>query len=415
MKLFFSLFAAFTLLSLSNYGQGTAQKNIPFIVKGESYWRGVFTLSNGQEVPFNFLVKSVPGTSKIYFLNAGEEFEGGKITQAGDSLFVSFDQFDNEFALSYENNKLTGTLRRQDKKGNPISLSAVPNNKTRFPETANQPEGDMSGTYDVRFELPGGREEKAVGLFTQDGKKLKATFLKVTGDSRYLDGIVDGNQFYLSSFIGSSPVYYRGSFTKDNKISGEIVGQRSNQKFTATPDANAALPDAYSLTYIKEGYNDFNFSFPDLQGKTVSLKDEKYKNKVVVVTIGGTWCPNCIDETAFLSPWYVKNKNRGVEVISLQYERQSDPAYVTKAITAFKNRFNVQYEQLFAGIADKQQVAESLPALNTFLSFPTTIFVGKNGKVDKIHTGFTGPATGKYYDEFKKEFEEEIAKLLAKK
>lgn len=415
MKFFLSLFVTLSLLPFSNYGQGTSQKNIQLALKGESHWRGVFKLSNGQEVPFNFLVKSAPGTSKIYFLNAGEEFEGGKITQTGDSLFVSFDQFDNEFALGIENNILSGTLRRQDQKGNPIAVRAEPNNKTRFPETKNQPEGNISGTYDVRFELPNGKEEKAVGLFTQDGKKLKATFLKVTGDSRYLDGIVDGNRFYLSSFIGSSPVYYKGSFTKENKISGEIVGQRGSQKFSASPDENAALPDAYSLTFIKDGYSDFDFSFPNLQGKMVSLKDEKYKNKVVVVAIGGTWCPNCIDEAAFLSPWYAKNKNRGVEVISLQYERQADPAYVNKAITAFKNRFNIQYEQLFAGIADKQKVAESLPALNTFLSFPTTIFIGKDGKVDKIHTGFTGPATGRYYEEFKKEFEEEISKLLNKK
>ena len=322
------------------------------------------------------------------------------------------DQFENEFAFKYENNELTGNLHRQDGKGLPIQVLAQPNKTNRFPENNIRPEGNISGTYEISFEQPGGKEEKAVGLFTQTGNKLKATFLRITGDSRYLEGVVEGNQFYLSSFIGSSPSYYKGTFTKDNKITGEIIGQRGSQHFTGSPDGNAALPDAYKLTYIKDGYTDFNFSFPDINGKTVSLKDDKYKNKVVVVTIGGTWCPNCIDETAFLSPWYTKNKKRGVEIISLQYERQLDSAYVHKTISRFRDQFNIQYDQLIAGLADKQKVAESLPALNTFLSFPTTLFIGRDGKVAKIHTGFTGPATGKYYEEFKKDFEEEVAALL---
>jgi hypothetical protein len=68
---------------------------------------------------------------------------------------------------------------------------------------------------------------------------------------------------------------------------------------------------------------------------------------------------------------------------------------------------------LFAGIADKKIVAEKLPQLNTFLSFPTTIFIDKNGKVRKVHTGYNGPATGKYYQEFLKEFNDTVDGLLS--
>ncbi len=415
-KLFLSIAIIALLMSSVVIGQGTNKKSIHSLLASETKWRGVFKLNSGLEVPFNFVIKKdLSGTNKVYLVNAEEKFEGGAIKQKGDSIYVSLDQFENELAFKYENNELTGSLRRQDGKGIPIPVIAEANNTNRFIENNIKPEGNISGTYDISFEQSNGKEEKAVGLFTQTGNKLKATFLKITGDSRYLDGIVEGNQFYLSSFIGSVPVYYRGTFTKDNKITGEIIGQRGSQHFSGFPDENAALPDAYKLTYIKDGYSELNFSFPDINGKTVSLKDNKYKNKVVIVTIGGTWCPNCIDETAFLSPWYAKNKNRGVEVISLQYERQLDSAYVHKAISRFRDRFNVQYDQLIAGVADKQKVAESLPALNTFLSFPTTIFIGRDGKVAKIHTGFTGPATGKYYEEFKKDFEEEVSMLLSKK
>ncbi|RYG00604.1 MAG: TlpA family protein disulfide reductase [Chitinophagaceae bacterium] len=264
----------------------------------------------------------------------------------------------------------------------------------------------------MTFKPANGKEEKAVGLFTQTGNKLQGTFLRVTGDSRFLEGVIDGNKFELSSFIGSSPSYYKGSFDNDGNITGEIVGVRGNSAFTGVPDESAELPDPYKLTYLKEGYSTLDFTFPDIDGKPVSLKDEKFKNKVVIVTIGGTWCPNCMDETMFLAPWYKDNKQKGVEIISLQYERKDDPVFVKNALTKYRTKFGVEYTQLFAGIADKQAVASSLPALNTFLSFPTMILIDKQGKVTKIHTGFSGPATGKYYTEFVKEFNADMAQLL---
>jgi hypothetical protein len=42
--------------------------------------------------------------------------------------------------------------------------------------------------------------------------------------------------------------------------------------------------------------------------------------------------------------------------------------------------------------------------LSQVLSFPTTIFIDKKGEVRKIHTGFSGPATGKYYTRYVEEF-----------
>jgi hypothetical protein len=75
-------------------------------------------------------------------------------------------------------------------------------------------------------------------------------------------------------------------------------------------------------------------------------------------------------------------------------------------------RFGIQYDQLVGGIADKQAVAASLPALNTFLAFPTTLFIDRQGRVARIHTGFNGPATGRYYQDFVKEFNAEVDSLL---
>jgi peroxiredoxin len=391
--------------------QNNIAKSTPFSPYGK--WRGVFRLRDNLEVPFIFEISNSSATTKkVYFINAEEKFEGGKLKITNDSLFILADQFDNELAFKIENNSLTGVLRKQDKSGTPIPVKAERGNPNRFFTPPVKPVADISGTYDIIFKNENGKDEKAVGLFKQEGNKLRATFLRITGDSRYLDGIVSDTNFFLSTFIGSGPGYYKGSINKDGSLAGEVISMRGGQYFTGTPNEEAALPDPYKLTYLKDGYTTLDFSFPDIYGRLVSLKDDKYRNKVVILTITGTWCPNCVDEAAFLAPWYKANKKRGVESIAIHYERKTDTAYARKAITRFREKFGIEYDAVFAGLADKQYVAESLPALNTFLSFPTTIFIDKKGKVAKIHTGYTGPATGKYYDSFVKEFNEEVNDLL---
>lgn len=372
-------------------------------------WRAVFTFREGVEVPVNFeIAGKTISDAKVFFLNAAERFDGGRLIKRNDSLFISLDQFDNELAFKIEGQQLVGVLRKQDGSGQPIAVKADRGIAYRFKETGIKPAGDISGTYDIIF----GGKDSTVGLFTQEGNKLTATFLTITGDSRYLQGVVEGNQFWLSSFIGSSPAYYRGSFNADGTVSGEQVGLRGARKFEGRSNEEARLPDLYSLTYLKNGYKRFDFSLPDLNGHQVSLSDDKYKNKVVIIAITGSWCPNCMDETAFLSPWYKQNKQRGVEIVAIHYERKDDTAFAKKAISRYRQKFDVQYDQVFGGLADKQYVANSLPSLNTFLSFPTTIFINKKGEVAKIHTGYTGPATGRFYTGFVRDFNKEVEGLL---
>ncbi|WP_259068078.1 peroxiredoxin family protein [Mucilaginibacter sp. X4EP1] len=378
-----------------------------FIAEGP--WRGVFHQLNGTEVPFNFEVKGKTATTaKIYLLNGTERFETSGITQKDDSLFIAFDQFDNELALKIGDKKLSGVLRKKDLSGHTVPVDATFGETYRFVDNEEKPAANISGKYDVIFKGRNGTDEKKVGLFKQQGAKLYATFLSITGDSRYLEGVVQGNHFYLSAFIGGGAAYYTGTFDD----SGALTGTAGSQPFTATKNEAAALPDPYKLTYLKDGYTTFDFSLPDADGNKISLKDEKFKNKVTIVTIGGTWCPNCIDEAEFVAPWYKKNKNRGVEIVGVQFERKADPAYVKTSMEQFKKRFGIDYTEVFGGLADKKAVAESFPALNTFLSFPTILFIDKKGNVDKIYTGFTGPATGEYYTQFIKEFNEEVDKLL---
>jgi len=375
----------------------------------EGVWRGVFHYPNQTDIPFNFEIKGKNiSTAKVYLINGEEHFPASQIFQKGDSLIIPFDQFDNELVLNIHQTRLEGILRRKDRTGKVIKVDAVWGQNFRFLDNGENPLFDISGKYDVIFKTQNGGEEKRVGLFHQKGNKLYASFLSITGDSRYLEGIVQGNKFYLSSFIGGGVGYYSGTVDSVGHLSGTAYGN----SFIAIKNEKAALPDPYKLTYLKEGYTRFDFSLPDIDGRKVSLRDEKYKNKVVIVTITGTWCPNCMDEAGFLSPWFDKNQNRGVEALAIHFERKLDSTYLRNAIGNFKRRFGIHYDEVIGGLVNKQAVAETFPALNTFLSFPTILFIDKQGNVDKIYTGFTGPATGEYYKQFIKEFNEEVDKLL---
>lgn len=379
-------------------------------------WRGVFEGANGLEIPFNFeVVEQAAGKLSVVLLNANERFLAGEVLIARDSVFIELQMFDNELAFKWnEQSALTGVLRRQDGKGTPLQVHAVKDAAFRFVEHGNTPIKDISGRYDVVFSPGSAREEKAVALFTQKGNKVYGSFLRVTGDSRYLEGLIEGDQIQLSSFIGSSPAYYRATIQPDGTIKGESLGVRgTGSPFQATFNEKAALPDAFALTHLRsEAATAFQFSFPDASGKLISSNDERFKGKPLILAIGGTWCPNCMDEAAFLGKWYKENKDKGIEVVALQFERDTTPAFVKKTFDRFSKRFDIRYPLLLGGVADKQAVVQKLPALANFISFPTTIFLDKDKQVKKIHTGFSGPATGKEYDLFMKEFNEIVASLL---
>lgn len=166
---------------------------------------------------------------------------------------------------------------------------------------------------------------------------------------------------------------------------------------------------------LKEGYDKMAFSFPDLNGNLVSLDDEKYQNKVIILQIFGTWCPNCMDETKFYTNWYNENKHRNVAIIGLAYEAKDDFNYAKLRVENMKNRFNVGYDFLIAGTYNKEEASKTLPMLNHVMSFPTSIFIDKKRNVRKIHTGFSGPATGDYYLKFIDEFNYFMDALLNEK
>lgn len=379
----------------------------------EGVWRGEFFFQE-EKVPFLFEVsRELSGPLNIDFINGAEHarYTGARIER--DSIVIPLDLYDSYLIGLSDGQLLRGYYRRNNSSARAIPFEASYGESHRFEVTGDKTSVDLSGSWDVEITNEGDTSvNHTVGLFEQNNGQLTGTIMTTTGDYRYLAGEVDRNQILLSGFSGSSPRLIKATLIDENNFEGELIGFTSRSKLTGKRNNSAKLPDAYKLTYLKDSVQKFNFTFPDLNGQPVSLTDGKYRDKVVIVTILGSWCPNCIDETAFLASWYKENSDRGVEIIGLAFERKDDLAFAKERLGTLINRFDVKYDILFAGRADKKVASEKLPQLNAVLSFPTTILIDKKGKVRKIHTGFTGPATGKYYESFKEEFADDITNLL---
>ena len=273
---------------------------------------------------------------------------------------------------------------------------------------------NFEGRWEVTFAGDDPPLNVAVGEFSQQGNHITGTFLTPTGDYRYLEGYADGNTMYLSCFDGSHLFHFDATMNPDEVLDGNYYsGKHWHDTWKAFRNENAALPNPDSLTFLKKGYDKIAFTFPDIDSSTVSLSDKKFENKVLVVQIMGTWCPNCMDETAFLAPYYKTVSDKGVEIIGLDYERIPEFERARQNLNRLRERYDVRYSLLYAGPTDKEKREKTLPMLSAILSFPTTIIIDKKGRVRNIHTGFSGPATGTYFEKWKADFTGLIEKLLA--
>jgi thiol-disulfide isomerase/thioredoxin len=378
-------------------------------------YRAVLQLPAG-ELPFGFELKH-EGTATVgYLLNGKERVKLTEVTVAGTHLDIRMPGYENRLSADAKGDQLAGevVLSKPGAKEQHIPFHAQLGEHYRFFE---KPAGDglnVSGRWAVKFTGDDGKLERAVGEFAQSGDAVSGTFLAETGDHRYLAGQVKSNELYLSTFDGAHAFLYRAQLTAEGALAGDFwVGTAHHERWTGNRDASAALPDAYSLTAMRAGTKRFDFAFPDLAGDTVTSKDPAFQGKVLIIALAGSWCPNCHDEAAFLEPLYREYRAKGLEIVSLQFEHFGDFARAAAATRRFREHYGIEYTTLIAGISDKDEAGKKLPMLERFYAFPTTVFVDRKGEVRKIHTGFSGPATGDHYTAFVREVKATLDQLLA--
>ncbi|MBE9489412.1 MAG: TlpA family protein disulfide reductase [Bacteroidetes bacterium] len=372
-------------------------------------YKAELLINDSETLPFLFEVTS---ETNLKVFNADEIIEVDEIEYMNDSVYIKMPVFEGFLVAKIENNKLNGSFVKANL--NRVVPFIAAQNENRF-DIGDNVLVNITGSWETVFS-PDSEEDRyiAKGVFNQNGHKLIGTFQTTTGDYRYLEGIVNGNEIKLSTFDGAHAFLFTATIT-DSIMKGVFYsGDHWKEPFFAKRNDNYELPSVNELTFLNEGYDKISFSFPDTQGRLVSLDDDRFNNKVVLVQIMGTWCPNCLDESKYYADYYKANKDKGLEIVALAFEYVKIEKNAFNNIKRLTNRIGIEYPILLAqtGTTSKTKAQEKLPMLNHVLSYPTTIFIDKHGVVRKIHTGFNGPATGEKFIAFKAEFENFVDSLL---
>jgi thiol-disulfide isomerase/thioredoxin len=407
------ILAAILLLSVLSIAALAQQK--PAV----NWWRAQLHRADGQSIVFNFEWTSEKGQPVWYIRNASERIRVTDIQVNGDSMIVQMPLFESQFRLKKEKDGkgLSGNWI----KGGAVRTTVLPFTATRSQQrftAAGKPAFSINGRWRAAFMGKDSTDtDPAVAEFTQKANYVTGTFLNPTGDYRYLEGVLSHDTLQLSCFDGGHAFLFTAIVGNDKTIRNGwfYSGAVFKQPWNAYKNDTATVPQDDVAMYLRAGEEKLHFSFEDLEGKPVSINDDRFKNKVVVVQLMGSWCPNCMDETAFLSDYYSKNKNRGIEIVSLAYEYSADRNRSVKTLKKMQQRFNVQYPMLITGVSvsDTLRTEKTLPELTPIKFFPSSVILDKKGRVRKLDTGFNGPGTGEHYLIYQKEFRETIDTLLA--
>ena len=365
-----------------------------------------------------FNIDEVRSGKKISWIinNADERIAVNEFKESKDSLFVALPFFAAEIFLKKTTEGYTGKWKKAGSKGDVFMPIEIKKSSTRYQLPITNKTNNISGRWRAVFTNDEGEASDAIAELKQVGNKLTGSILTTTGDYRFLEGVTNGDSLVMSTFDGTHAFYFSASISKDGKLTNGFFasGATSLEKWEATRDANIELDETDVLMKAKDPSKKLSFKFPDLNGLMVSTQDEKFKGKVLIVQIMGSWCPNCMDETGFLSKFYHENKDLGIEILGLAYEYTTDFEKAKNNLLRFKNRFNVEYPMLITCVtsSDPLRTEKTLPLMTPIKAFPSMIIIGKDGLVKKTHAGYAGPATGIHHEKFKKEFDAMIRELL---
>jgi len=407
----YSLIVAGLFIFLSAIGQKDLALN----------YRAYLVRQDSNTVVFNMQALKEKGKTILYITNADERIKISPVTITKDSVIFSMPTFESTFKSK---RNLDGSLSGVWIKGTSGDFQnwpffALPNQSFRFTKNQGNAKYNISGKWDVTITRANGTPRKALAEFEQRGDKLSGSFITPSGDYRFLEGIVTGDSLKLSTFDGAHAYTFYAKIAGAEHITGGVYlsGFNGKETWSAVKDNNVKEPQQEQPTKLKPNESKLNFTFNDLNGNPVSINDDRFKNKVVIVQIMGSWCPNCLDETKFLSEFYDKNRSKGVEIVSLAYEYSTDWERSVKSLSKFQKLFNVQYPMLITGVtsSDEQKTEKTLPQLTPIRSFPTSIFLDRKGIVREIHNVFYGPGTKQYFEEYKKIFSAIVEGLLKEK
>jgi thiol-disulfide isomerase/thioredoxin len=367
------------------------------------------------QIPFRFEIAQKGNQVQGFFFEGDRKIGSSSGTFADGRLKLDYDILETTLEANFQGDQFAGTYRFNRSNSQPLVIRAH-----RFvpapADAASAPQ--VSGSWEMRRlpqEIRSASDRQTWNLFLrQSGAEVSGSILRVDGDTGFLIGRWQNGRLILSHFAGQGPLLFEAKLNADgtliialNRGADYVAVRKSEARAKGVPDP----PDPTRYTSVKDPSVPFRFSFLGLDGKIVSNTDVQFKGKVVLLAIGGSWCPNCQDEAPFLVDLYKEFHPQGLEIVGLMFEADADPALARPRVQTFIRRYGIPYPMLLAGTPD--DINQKIPQLVNFGAYPTTIYLGRDGRVRSVHAGFASQATGEEYVRLKGEVRGIVQRLLA--
>jgi len=372
-------------------------------------WRVSFDGHPGGPLPFTLEVKPGKARADAWIINQPERLKVEQVSVTPESITLVFPSYNSRLELKAAGDgSLAGSATVLRATGTVVLPAKAVRGSWRFTPGAVKPAGNVTGRWNLAY---GDGRTKGLLLLKQVGAQVSGTVQLPSGDMRYLSGELNGSQLKLSTFDGSFTNLWTATLAGDTLKGAQFA---ATSRATGNPwDAKKEkLASVEAVAVEKPGGDRLSFRLPTPEGQMISLADARYKGKVVVISIGGAWCPNCHDEAQYLGPYALRRQKEGLEMIGLQFEYGADEARAMRQISSFRNRYKLIYPMVYGGQPNADDTKKVLGALAPVKVWPTTIFIGRDGRVKEVHVGWAGPATGALHAKVKKEFDETVSRLL---
>lgn len=353
-----------------------------------------------KQLPFVVFLDLTEPASSGYFLNGSEQTPIPEIYSHGDSVTFVFSEYGAVMRGIWKGGKLAGEFLR-------FRRDTVTNKFEAEPMTTSEPtpqpkassEVPLVGKFQAYFKLPEGIDSSSQATFWVHGDSVYGTILESSGDLGLMAGKQTGNSVLLSRCTG-----WQGQMMELTRVQNSWSGTMYYRipppvPFTLEPRATLfhELPEAKRPS-LKDPRKPFTFSGTTVLGDTLSNLSSRFKGKVLVLDIMGTWCHNCMDEAPLLQKLSSEFGNQGLEIVGLSFELSDNPTTARRNLLLFEERYGITFPVLFCGSTSPADIGARVKSqLNNFPGYPTTIFVDRKGLVRTIHGGFNGPGTGEYF------------------
>lgn len=418
MKSIIYIFAAILIMACSTpqKEEQASKQESNHSIKQDDVWRFAFQMQN-EELPFLVDFKNMTSENPEAHVHLGEKVivcKNFKIS--GDSIFMTMPNYDTYLKGKIESEDLiTGVWV------NPISdvaedyeLPFVAEKGKNYKFTPAASTINIPDRYKITMYAGSDRERNYVLKITQTPNDVKAAIMTESGDYGYLEGNIANDKLYVGSFDGAYAYLLTAKIQGDSLVDGKFFsGYHHQSAWHAEPNTEFELRDPLSLTFLKDGYDKIDFKLPNQDGDTVTWNDLNLENKVVVLDIMGSWCPNCLDAGVALKELASKYDEKEIELLSIAFERTEDLEVARRRVFNVQNHLGLQNRFLFGGKVSRESTEKALPMINRIMSYPTIIFISKDRKVQEIYTGFYGPGTGEKYQEFMDETQALLDKMVS--